>query len=145
MRKVSRSALVPFSARQMFSLVDDVESYPSFLPWCKHAEEHWRNDRSVEASIELQKGALSRRFTTRNSLNSPDSIDIALVAGPFRHLAGGWRFQDLGDAGSKVSLNLEFEFKSRMLDAALGPFFEEICSSLVDAFTRRAACEYREE
>ncbi len=139
MRSVKRSALVPYKAQQMFGLVDDVAAYPEFLPWCHSAEVHSRSDEVVEATLELQKGAISKKFTTRNSRCEFEAIDLALVGGPFKHLRGGWRFTDLGDAGSKVSLDLEFEFESRLTDLMFGTFFEEICNSLVDAFSRRAA------
>ena len=139
MRSVKRSALVPYKAQQMFGLVDDVAAYPEFLPWCHSAEVHSRSDEVVEATLELQKGAISKKFTTRNSRREFEAIDLALVGGPFKHLRGGWRFNDLGDAGSKVSLDLEFEFESRLTDMMFGTFFEEICNSLVDAFSRRAA------
>jgi len=122
----------------MFALVDDIRAYPSFLPWCTKAEEHARSGESVEATLELQKGAISKRFTTRNALIEPESIDIELVDGPFRHLAGGWRFEDLGDSGCKVSLELEFGFDSRLVDMVFGRFFEDTCNSLVQAFTLRA-------
>jgi ribosome-associated toxin RatA of RatAB toxin-antitoxin module len=139
MRRVDRSALVPFKAREMFALVDDVTAYPEFLPWCKSAEVHGQSDDVVEATLELQKGAISKTFTTRNSRREFEAIDLALVGGPFKYLRGGWRFKDLGDDGSKVTLELEFEFESRLTDMMFGPFFEEICNSLVDAFSKRAA------
>ena len=122
----------------MFVLVDDVEAYPQFLPWCCQAEVHNRTDESVDATLELQKGALSNKFTTRNSRNEFKSIGLALIGGPFRHLEGGWQFKELGDDGCKVSLQLEFEFESKLVDMMFGSFFEDICNSLVDAFTKRA-------
>ena len=123
-------------------LVEDVASYPEFLPWCDDAEVHFREDNVVEATLELHRGKLSKRFRTRNTLHSFDAIDLELVGGPFRHLSGGWRFQSLGDAGSKVSLDLEFEFNSRALDLIIGAFFEDTCNSLVGAFTQRANSVY---
>lgn len=119
-------------------LVDDVESYPQFLPWCNQAEVHNRTEESVDATLELQKGALSNKFTTRNSRNEFESIGLALIGGPFRHLEGGWQFKELGDNGCKVTLELEFEFESTLVDMMFGSFFEDICNSLVDAFTKRA-------
>lgn len=133
---------MPYSAAEMFHLVDDVDSYSAFLPWCSHSEVLSRSDTVVEASIELHKGAVSRTFTTRNTCRRDEAIDIALLGGPFRQLAGGWRFHSLGESGCKVSLELEFEFSSRMVDVMFGAFFEETCNSLVDAFTRRAADIY---
>jgi len=138
MRKVQRSALVQHSAGDMFSLVDDIESYPQFLPWCKSTEVHLRQGNVVEATLELHRGELSKKFRTRNTATDNSSIDMALVDGPFRHLAGRWAFTQLGDAGSKVQLDLEFEFSNSMVDVLFGGFFEETCNSLVDAFTQRA-------
>lgn len=142
MRKVSRSALVPHSANEMFALVDDIESYPRFLPWCSAAIVHVRNEIVVEATLELKSRGLSKSFTTRNTLRQDESISIALLGGPFRHLDGGWQFQHLGEDGCKVSLNLEFKFENVMTDLVFGHFFEEVCNSLVDAFTERAKAIY---
>ena len=138
MRKVNRSALVPYSAREMFVIVDDVAAYPEFLKWCKSADVLERTDAVVQATLELQKGSLSNKFTTRNERNEFESIDISLVGGPFRHLQGGWSFTDLGNDGSKVALKLDFEFESMLVDMMFGAFFEDICNSLVDGFTQRA-------
>jgi ribosome-associated toxin RatA of RatAB toxin-antitoxin module len=142
MRKVNRSALVPYRAEEMFVLVDDVASYPEFLPWCAAAEEHNRSDDIVEATLELRKGAISKTFTTRNRRRPFESIELSLIGGPFRDLRGGWQFRDLGDQGCKVSLMLEFEFESRVVDLMFGSFFEDTCNSLVDAFSKRAATVY---
>lgn len=142
MHRISRSALVPYPAERMFALVDDVESYPSFLPWCHDAQVHRRGPDEVEASLELRRGGISRTFRTRNILKPPVSIELRLVDGPFRRLAGEWRFQPLGADGSKVSLDLEFELESRLTDFILGAFFEDVCNSLVVAFTRRAHAVY---
>ncbi len=128
----------------MFNLVDDVEAYPEFLPWCNDAEVHNRTDETVEATLELHKGSLSNHFTTLNTRREFEAIDISLLGGPFRHLQGGWRFKDLGEDGCKVSLELEFQFSSMMVDLMFGHFFEETCNSLVDAFTRRAATVFGE-
>lgn len=142
MRKVNRSAIVPHSASEMYALVADVESYPEFLPWCSDVDVHFREGDKVEATLELHRGGLKKRFRTRNQMHPEASMDLSLVGGPFRHLAGGWTFTPLGDTGSKVALDLEFEFDSRALDLVVGAFFEDACNSLVDAFTRRAAQVY---
>ncbi|MDH3748094.1 MAG: type II toxin-antitoxin system RatA family toxin [Gammaproteobacteria bacterium] len=144
MRKVSRSALVPHSASEMFALVDDIESYPQFLPWCSAATVHERDESVVDATLKLESSGFSKSFTTRNTLRRDEAISLALLGGPFRHLDGGWRFQQLGDDGCKVSLNLEFEFESLVTDLVFGRVFEEICTSLVDAFTERAKTIYGE-
>ena len=142
MRQVSRSALVPYSAAQMYALVKNVEEYPSFLPWCDDAEVHIRQPEFIEASLELHRRGISKRFRTRNALLENVSLGIELVGGPFRHLSGGWSFEQLGDSGSKVSLELEFEFENRATDLIFGRFFENTCNSLVDSFTQRAAKMY---
>ena len=142
MRKVSRSALVPYSAAQMFTLVKDVEAYPSFLPWCNSAEVHIRGEGFIEASLELHRGKISKRFRTRNHFTENEFLGIELVGGPFRHMLGGWTFTQLGDAGSKVVLDLEFEFESKATDVIFGRFFEHTCNTLVDSFTQRAAQIY---
>ena len=142
MRRVSRSAIVPYSAEQMFALVEDVEAYPSFLPWCNDVDVHSRDGDVVDVTLELHKGGVSKRFRTRNTLHRCDAMELELIGGPFRQLSGGWRFQQLGEEGSKVALELEFEFDSRMLDMMIGAYFEDICNKLVDAFTRRAAVIY---
>jgi len=138
MRKISRSALVPYSAAQMYTLVEDVESYPDFLPWCSDAELHWREGDVLEGSVEMHRAGMRRRFRTRNSMRQDEAIDMTLVDGPFSHLSGGWHFLALGAAGCKVSLHMEFKVKSRTTDRLLGHYFQEICNSLVDAFVRRA-------
>ena len=142
MRKVIRSALVPYSAAQMFELVKDVEAYPSFLPWCNDAELHVDEEDFIEASLELHRGRISKRFRTRNPLRVNEFLGIELVGGPFRHLQGGWSFEQLGDLGCKVTLALDFEFESRATDAIFGRFFENTCNRLVDSFTQRAAQIY---
>lgn len=126
----------------MYALVADVESYPKFLPWCSGVEVHSRSDDIVEASLELQRAGLKKRFRTRNVLTPERSISLQLVGGPFRHLSGGWQFTPLGDAGTKVALELEFEFDNKALDLMMGAFFEDTCNSLVEAFTERAAAVY---
>jgi ribosome-associated toxin RatA of RatAB toxin-antitoxin module len=137
-RNVSRSALVTYSAIQMYALVEDVVAYPDFLPWCIGAKLHFKDAEIIEASLEMQRGGVRKSFTTRNSLQPGIAMGIALVGGPFRHLAGDWQFEQLGEDGSKVSLQMEFEFESRMTDALFGRYFEDTCNSLIDSFTQRA-------
>jgi ribosome-associated toxin RatA of RatAB toxin-antitoxin module len=142
MHKVDRSALVPYTAREMFSLVDDVEAYPEFVPWCNDATVESRTRDTLVATLELHKGPISKHFTTRNTRRDFEAIDMELVGGPFRQLSGGWRFRDIEDQGCRVSLELEFEFESRLVDMMFGAFFKEAGDSLVDAFTARARDVY---
>ncbi|MGH8320560.1 MAG: type II toxin-antitoxin system RatA family toxin [Gammaproteobacteria bacterium] len=139
MRTVNKSALVPYTAAQMYTLVNDVESYPEFLPWCRSARVLSQTNSEMRASLELARSGFHKTFTTRNTLEPERGIVIALDNGPFRHLEGHWRFEDLGTEGSKVLLNMQFEFAGALLDLMAGPVFHEICNSLVDAFIRRAA------
>ncbi|MCP1727005.1 ribosome-associated toxin RatA of RatAB toxin-antitoxin module [Natronospira proteinivora] len=137
MRSVQREALVPYSAEAMYDLVNDIERYPDFLPWCREARVLESADTELTASLTLIKGGLRRSFTTRNRMEPGRLIDIQLVDGPFRHLEGEWRFEPLRDDASKVKLDMRFEVAG-LLDAVLGPVFHQIANSLVDAFVRRA-------
>ena len=139
---IRRSALVPYSVEQMFGLVNDVEAYPEFLPHCRSARVLERRDREVKARIELAKGALHKSFTTLNRLDEPTRIEMRLVDGPFRHLQGGWLFTGEGGQGTRVALDLEFEFSNRLVALALGPIFNQLANSLVDAFVGRARAIY---
>ncbi|MDQ2069108.1 type II toxin-antitoxin system RatA family toxin [Natronospira bacteriovora] len=138
MRTVKREALVPFSAQAMYDLVNDIESYPRFLPWCREARVLSREETEVTASLTLAKGGLRKSFTTRNTMEPGRLIDIQLVDGPFRHLEGEWRFEPLREDASKVKLDMRFDISHSVLDAVLGPIFYQISNSLVDAFVRRA-------
>tara|TARA_Y100000389_G_C17457426_1_gene519124 strand:- start:1800 stop:2231 length:432 start_codon:yes stop_codon:yes gene_type:complete len=138
MRKINRSALVPYSAMQMYELVGDFQSYPEFLPWCTNAILHASNSNYLEASLEFQRNGLTKSFRTKNTLNPGSSIEIELIDGPFRHLAGKWSFVELTEDGSKVVLNFEFEFKNQIIDKLFGSYFEDTCNSLVSSFTSRA-------
>lgn len=142
MQQILKSALVPYSAQQMFDLVNDFEKYPEFLPWCEDGRVDSRGDDEVKASLRFGRGAVSRWFTTLNRLHQPDRIDIRLVNGPFRHLEGHWSFTPLGDEGSRIEVNMEFEFANALVSMAFGPIFSEVCNTLVGAFTRRAAVIY---
>lgn len=138
MTTVSRSALVPYTAQNMFVLVADIERYPDFLPWCSGAQVHARSSDEVTASLEVSKGPLRKSFTTLNRMRAPTAIELSLVDGPFKRLRGEWRFSSLGDAGCKVELELEFEFANRIMGRALGPLFNEIAATMVDSFCDRA-------
>lgn len=135
---IDRSALVWHSAERMYALVGDIESYPQFLPWCSAAEVHDVAPSQVLASIEVSKGGVRQRFTTRNLMDAPNSIVIELVEGPFQSLRGRWYFQPLDVNASKVILEMDFEFSGRLAQMAFGPVFNQAANSLVDAFCSRA-------
>lgn len=126
----------------MFDLVNDVESYPHFLPWCRSASVLSSREGEVRARIEMAKGALHRSFTTRNELQPARLIRVRLENGPFKRLAGDWSFEPTRDGGCRVSLDLEYEFAGRVLSAVVGPVFNQIAQTMVDSFVRRANALY---
>lgn len=126
----------------MYALVNDIESYPAFLPWCRSSTILERSDDEIKASIELARGGIQKTFTTLNRMQHNKIIEMRLVNGPFRHLEGFWRFQALDEHSSKVMLDMEFEFSNRLLGLTVGPVFTQITNSLVDAFTQRAMDVY---
>jgi ribosome-associated toxin RatA of RatAB toxin-antitoxin module len=142
MRRIERSVLVPYSAERMFRLVETVDDYPQFLPWCPASRARPLPDGSVEASIEIAYRGVRSRFTTRNVSDPPREIRITLVDGPFRRLTGHWHFMELPEQGCKVSLNLEYQFAGGLLGRLIAPVFESIAGSLIDAFARRAEALY---
>lgn len=143
MSTVSRSAIVNHSAREMYALVSEVESYPSFLPWCDRVRVAERVPGRTVATLRINFRGLKEEFTTENRDRPGESIDMKLVSGPFRSLEGGWRFTPLSETACKVELDLRYEFASRLLEKVVGAVFDEIASSLVDAFARRADAQYR--
>ena len=142
MPTISKSALVPHSAAEMYRLVDGIPDYPEFLPWCGGASEQSRTDDEVRACVEIAYGAIHKSFSTLNRLQKGKMIEISLVDGPFKHLHGFWRFEPLDEKASKVSLDLEYEFSNRLVGMALGPAFSQIANSMVDAFVKRAGQVY---
>ncbi|CAO96019.1 type II toxin-antitoxin system RatA family toxin [Erwinia tasmaniensis] len=138
MSQISRSALVPFSAEQMYRLVNDVDSYPQFLPGCVGSRVLDASPDQMTAAVDVSKAGISKTFVTRNTLTDNQSIDMQLVDGPFRKLSGGWRFTKLSEEACKVELNLDFEFTNMLVELAFGRVFKELASSMVQAFTQRA-------
>jgi ribosome-associated toxin RatA of RatAB toxin-antitoxin module len=142
MREVQRSALVPYSAKQMFDVVNDVVSYPAFLPWCVDVKLLASSSTVIVARLDLAKGRIRQSFSTRNELDSPNHISMSLVEGPFSLLKGEWHFTQLGDEGCKVEMNLRFDFNNRLMNATLGKVFSVAADRLVDAFCERADVLY---
>ncbi|MBS3964331.1 MAG: type II toxin-antitoxin system RatA family toxin [Methylomonas sp.] len=139
---VQKSALVKFSARQMFDLVDDIESYPQFLPWCSGSRILKRQDNVIEGQIDIAKAGFHKSFTTRNVVDPGGRITISLLDGPFKSLEGFWNFMPLREDASKISLDLEFEIASAFASLAFGPVFNQICNTMVSSFTQRAKAVY---
>lgn len=138
MAQINRSALVMFSAEQMYSLVNDVASYPQFLPGCVDSRVESHTGQEMVASVVVAKAGIQKAFTTRNLLSVNRVIAMQLVDGPFRHLSGTWRFTPLDEQACKVELALEFEFNSVVVEMAFGRIFKELVGSMVQAFTGRA-------
>ena len=138
MYTVTRSALVRHSARKMFILVDDVDQYQEFLPWCGGSEVISRTGEEVIASIKIAYKGVEKSFTTRNQLVGTQKIILTLVDGPFSKLNGIWEFIQLEENASKVELNLQFDFSNRLLGVLVGPIFRIIADSMVDSFVKRA-------
>lgn len=142
MAVINKSALVPYTPNQMFILVDDIEAYVEFLPWCSGSTVLTRTEADVTASLEISHSGFHKAFTTCNVYETDNRISMYLVEGPFKKLEGVWQFQALGDQGCKIVLDLEFEFKNRLVGMSFGPLFGQMAGGLVDAFTQRANTIY---
>lgn len=138
MTVVQKSALVKFSARQMFDLVNDIEAYPKFLPWCADSRIIKREEDYVEAELMISKGGFKKSFSTRNRVDMGGRITVSLLNGPFSHLEGVWNFMPLRADASKISLDLEFEMSGVLANLAFGAVFNQICNTMVASFTSRA-------
>jgi ribosome-associated toxin RatA of RatAB toxin-antitoxin module len=139
---VKRSALVAFSAQQMFDLVNDIEAYPQYMDGCSGARILKREGDWLEAELELSKAGITQRFITRNHLQAPTRMSMALLDGPFKRLEGCWLFTPLSDAACKVSFELEFELQNRLLGMAMGKMFEHAASKQVECLCARARQVY---
>ncbi|MCA0402614.1 MAG: type II toxin-antitoxin system RatA family toxin [Proteobacteria bacterium] len=137
MTVVKKSRVVPYSCEQMFDLVNNVEHYAQFLPYCSESLVHHRDEDEVQATLVIAAAGMSKSFTTRNRLQKNKMIEIRLIDGPFSHLEGFWRFDDEA-GGCRISFDLEFEFAGRMFSMLLGPVFEQVTDKMVDAFCDRA-------
>ena len=138
MREVKRSALVNKPPAELFALINDIESYPQFLPWCTHAQVLSRTPTEIVATIGVRQGALHGEFTTRNTLETDRRIHLQLVNGPFRTLEGEWRLTPIELDGCRVELTMRFAFSNRLTALVFEPKFAATIGSLVDAFVARA-------
>lgn len=135
---IQRSALLPYPAQALYDLVNDVASYPEFLPWCSASEVLESSEAQMRASLTVAKGGISQRFITRNQLVPGESIVMELEQGPFRQLHGIWHFKALTDKACKISLDLSFDYDGPLIKATLGPLFNQAANTMVDAFCQRA-------
>ncbi|OGT68553.1 MAG: ubiquinone-binding protein [Gammaproteobacteria bacterium RIFCSPHIGHO2_12_FULL_45_9] len=137
MPTIQRVQVVPYSIEQMYDLVNDIVSYTEFVPFCSKSEVLLQTEDELRASLTFSKGGLHKSFSTQNRLKPHKIVEMRLLDGPFRQLEGFWRFETVSE-GSRVSLDLEFEFASTLMSIMFGPVFNTVASSLVDAFTKRA-------
>jgi ribosome-associated toxin RatA of RatAB toxin-antitoxin module len=137
MKRISRSAIVEHRAEEMFALVDDIGSYPRFLPWCVAARVESRTHDTVKATLTIGMRGLRTSFTTQNDNRPGEAIDMRLVQGPFRRFAAAWRFEPLSGEACRIEFSVEYEL-SGPLARMLSPLFDRIADTMVDAFTRRA-------
>lgn len=142
MALIEKTVLVPYSAAQMFDLVDAPERYPEFLPWCGGVDLHRRDDNCTLATLHIDYHGLRQQFTTENAKTYPTHMLIRLVDGPFRHLEGEWRFRPLGEHACKIEFQLHYEFSSSLLEKVIAPVFSHIANTFVDAFVKRAEALY---
>ena len=138
MQRVKKSVLVPFSADAMFDLVEGIEAYPQFLPWCGGARILETHEGGRTARIDIDYHGVRAHFTTDNENRRPESIVVTLKDGPFRHLHGEWRFVALAPDACKIEFELAYEFATPVLERIVGPVFNHIANSFIDAFVRRA-------
>ena len=141
-REIKRTALVTFTPEQMFDLVVDVERYHEFLPWVAGAAVHEKTERELQASLTMERAGMRQSFTTRNVMQRPDWMSLKLVDGPFRRLEGLWTFTAIGGAGTKVVLEMSFEFANPVASMLFGRAFEQSVGELIDAFVARARATY---
>jgi ribosome-associated toxin RatA of RatAB toxin-antitoxin module len=138
MREVKRSALTTKAPEVVFALINDIESYPQFLPWCPHARVESRSDREMVATLAVRQGALQGEFTTRNTLEPPRRVHMQLLSGPFRHLEGEWLLTPIEGGGCRVELSMRFAFRNPLAALVMEPKFAATIGSLVEAFVARA-------
>jgi ribosome-associated toxin RatA of RatAB toxin-antitoxin module len=135
---IHKNTVVPYSAGEIYALVNDIEAYPDFLPWCRAALVHEKTDTRLLATVALEAGKIRQSFTTENTMQPERAIDMRLVEGPFKFLSGHWRFDPRSEQSCAIILDIEFEFKNKLLKLALSSTFNRIMDSLVESFTRRA-------
>jgi len=142
MALVEKSVLIERTPAQMFALVDRIEDYPQFLPWCGGTDLRERTPTLTAATVHINYHGLKSHFSTENTKQEPTLMDIRLTDGPFTHMDGHWRFTPLGDIACKVEFRLHYEFSSHLLEKALGPMFHHIANTFVDSFVKRAGQVY---
>jgi ribosome-associated toxin RatA of RatAB toxin-antitoxin module len=138
MKKISRTALLNYSAEQMYQVVNQVEDYPEFLPWCGGVQVISRTEHDLKASILIEKLGIRQSFSTHNHMEPGRRIEMRLIDGPFSHLYGEWEFKPLDESACKIQFEIEFEVSNGLMKLALGKLFEQIANTMVDSFIARA-------
>jgi len=142
MAQVEKTVLVAHSAQRMFDLVDMVERYPEFLPWCGGIDLIQRDEAVTVATLHIDYHRIKQNFTTENHKTCPTMMEIKLKDGPFRQLEGVWRFIPLSDDACKIEFRLNYEFSNAFLEKLIAPVFSHIANTFVDAFVERAEQVY---
>jgi ribosome-associated toxin RatA of RatAB toxin-antitoxin module len=142
MAVVHKSVLLAYSAEQMYALVERIEDYPKFLPWCGGTDVRRQDGDKVVATLVINYHGMKHSFTTENANTPGQSIQMTLVEGPFKHLDGTWTFKPLRADACKVDFDLHYEFSSKVLEQLIGPVFNIIANSFVDSFCKRAEAVY---
>jgi ribosome-associated toxin RatA of RatAB toxin-antitoxin module len=138
LKRVARSAIVEHAAAAVYSIVEDIESYPEFLPWCRAAKVLERSPTRTVATLTVGVRGIRQSFTTENANRPGEGIDLRLLEGPFKRFAAAWRFISLGEGAARIEFSMQYEFSSRVLGRALEPLFDNIANTMVTAFSRRA-------
>ena len=138
MTHVQRSALLPYSVTQMYQLVNDIDSYPEFIPWCVDCDIYNESENNKQATMHFASRGIKASVTTKNELMEDQKITMELIEGPFKHLIGSWYFHAIDRNACRVELDLQFAFSNRLYEATLGPIFNQVANKLVSAFSQRA-------
>ncbi len=138
MNTVKKNVLVTHTAEQMFALVDDIEHYADFLPWCNQSVVHKREPNMVEATVGIDYMRLKQSFSTRNTNIDGREIRMQLLEGPFKSLEGIWKFTPFGDIGCRIDFQLQYEFANGLISHIIAPVFGRISGTLVDSFIKEA-------
>jgi len=138
MTEISKTAVVPYTTNEMYALVNDIESYPAFLPWCIAAKILSKKEESLIATLSLAMGKIKQSFTTENTMLEGSRIDMRLIEGPFKHLSGYWKFNPEDEHSCHIQLHMNYEFKNKIIKYALGKVFYIVIDTMVESFVQRA-------
>lgn len=139
---IHKNAIVPYTAQQMYELINNIEQYPAFLPWCKSVEILTSSENTIEARVRVAKGPWQKSFSTRNTLKPNSSVSMKLLNGPFHHLEGRWHIEATGVDQTVVNFELNFEFNNTLLSFTAGPLIHNVANTLMKAFIDRANLIY---